>query len=194
MPPDPCLRPRLHRRWSGAKVTQDEDPFRMMFYCEGVAAAERPDFVLSEQLCFALASASRAMSGCYRPMLHELGLTYSQYAVMLVLWEHDTISLGFLCQQLYLDSGTLSPLVKRLAAQGLITRRRSSVDERVMQLSLTPAGRALRDKAASVQEQVVQTTGLDPAELTGLRDTLHALAARLRDTPPDGGEWTSLKR
>lgn len=166
----------------------------MMFYCEGVAAAERPDFVLSEQLCFALASASRAMSGCYRPMLNELGLTYSQYAVMLVLWEHDTISLGFLCQQLYLDSGTLSPLVKRLAAQGLITRRRSSVDERVMQLSLTPAGRALRGRAASVQERVVQATGLEPAELTGLRDTLHALAARLRDAPSDSGEWTSLER
>jgi len=139
-----------------------------------------PDFVLDDQLCFALHSASRAMTGCYRPLLEEIGLTYSQYAVMLVLWEHESVPMGFLCGRLQLDTGTLSPLLKRLESEKLLVRRRRSDDERVVQLTLTTAGRALRDRAAQAQARVQDATGLDADELATMRDDLTALAARLR--------------
>ena len=145
-----------------------------------MASSDRADFILDEQLCFALYSASRAMTGCYRPLLDAIGLTYSQYAVMLVLWEHDSVSFGLLGARLQLDTGTLSPLLKRLEGEGLLTRRRRVEDERTMQLTLTPAGRALRDRAAAVQSRVQRATGLTPDELATLRDDLHVLAARLR--------------
>jgi MarR family transcriptional regulator, organic hydroperoxide resistance regulator len=141
---------------------------------------DRSGFVLDEQLCFALHSASRAMTGCYRPLLDDVGLTYSQYAVMLVLWELESVPLGVLCSRLQLDTGTLSPLLKRLETEGLVLRRRRREDERTMQLTLTTAGRALRDRAAAAQAQVQSATGLEPGELAAMRDDLHALAARLR--------------
>src|SRR5437773_560194 len=142
--------------------------------------ASRTDFVLDEQLCFALHAASRAITGCYRPMLDSIGLTYSQYAVMLVLWEHESVTLGFLCTRLQLDTGTLSPLLKRLAAEGMLTRRRRAEDERTVQLTLTDRGRELREHAAAIQARVQEATGLRPAELAAMRDDLHVLAARLR--------------
>lgn len=142
--------------------------------------ASRPDFVLDEQLCFALHSASRAMTNCYRPLLDDIGLTYSQYAVMLVLWEHESVTLGFLCARLQLDTGTLSPLLKRLSAEDLLTRRRRAEDERTVQLTLTDRGRALEHEAAAIQARVQETTGLRAAELDALRDDLHALAAKMR--------------
>jgi MarR family transcriptional regulator, organic hydroperoxide resistance regulator len=144
--------------------------------------ASRPDFVLDELLCFALNTATRAMTGCYRPLLDGIGLTYSQYAVMLVLWEQDSIPLGVLCVRLQLDTGTLSPLLKRLEAEGLLLRRRRAEDERTVQLTLTERGRELRGKAAAIQARVRDATALAPAELAALRDELHALAARLRAT------------
>lgn len=139
-----------------------------------------PDFVLDDQLCFALHSASRAMTGCYRPLLDDIGLTYSQYAVMLVLWEDETVALSVLCHRLHLDTGTLSPLLKRLEGQGLLERRRRSDDERVMQLTLSDAGRALRDRAARAQARVQAATGLGDDALAVLRAELSALAERLR--------------
>ncbi|HEY2205016.1 MAG TPA: MarR family transcriptional regulator [Pseudonocardia sp.] len=145
-----------------------------------MAATEYPGFTLDEQLCFALHTASRAMTGCYRPLLDEIGLTYSQYAAMLVLWEHDGAPLGELCDRLALDSGTISPLLKRMEAQGLVTRRRRPEDERTVHVELTQAGRALRGRAAAVQSSVVEATGLASAELATMRDDLHALAERLR--------------
>jgi DNA-binding MarR family transcriptional regulator len=120
------------------------------------------------------------MTSCYRPLLDGIGLTYSQYAVMLVLWEEESVTLGLLCARLQLDTGTLSPLLKRLAAEGLLTRRRRAEDERTVQLTLTEQGRALEEKSAAIQRSVQDATGLRPAELSGLRDDLHALAARLR--------------
>lgn len=141
---------------------------------------DRTNFTLDEQLCFALHTVSRAMTGCYRPLLEDIGLTYSQYAVMLVMWEHRSVSLGVLCARLQLDTGTLSPLLKRLEAQGLVTRRRRTEDERTVQLALTPTGSALRSRAAAVQARVEGVTGLSPDELAEMRDSLHALAARLR--------------
>jgi MarR family transcriptional regulator, organic hydroperoxide resistance regulator len=142
--------------------------------------ASRPDFVLDEQLCFALHAASRAMTSCYRPLLDGIGLTYSQYAVMLVLWEQESVTLGLLCARLQLDTGTLSPLLKRLAAEGLLTRRRRAEDERTVQLALTQRGRELEERAAAIQSRVQEATGLRPGELAALRDELHGLAARLR--------------
>ena len=122
------------------------------------------------------------MTGCYRPLLDGIGLTYSQYAVMLVLWEHESVTLGLLCARVQLDTGTLSPLLKRLEAEGLLVRRRRAEDERTVQLTLTDRGRELRAEAAEIQARVQDVTGLRPGDLAALRDDLHALAARLRAT------------
>lgn len=140
----------------------------------------RPVYALDEQLCFALHAASRAMTGCYRPLLDELGLTYTQYAALLVLWEHESVTLGFLCTELQLDTGTLSPLLKRLETQGLITRRRRREDERTVQLTVTEQGTALRDRAAEAQQRVQEATGLPHEELAEMRENLKAMTARLR--------------
>ena len=137
-------------------------------------------FTIDGQLCFALHSASRAMTACYRQGLEELGLTYSQYAVMLVLWQHEAVSMGSLCDQLHLDSGTLSPLLKRLEKQGRVTRRRRPEDERTLEIACTDEGRALREKARDVQQGVEEATGLDGGQLTALREQLDELAGRLR--------------
>ena len=135
---------------------------------------------LDNQLCVALYDASRAIVGCYRPLLDRIGLTYSQYVVLLVLWEHDAMTLRDLGHEVHLDSGTLSPLLKRLEANGVVTRQRSAADERVLEVALTEKGRALYDDAVRVQAQVEEMTGLAPAELAELRDSLRALTARLR--------------
>lgn len=138
---------------------------------------------LDEQLCFALHSASRAMTGCYRPVLDSIGLTYSQYAVLLVLWAQGSVPQRELGERMFLDSGTLSPLLTRLEKRGLITRARRPDDERTVQVSLTEEGTALREKAAVAQEEVIRATGMDIADLFRLRDDLQQLAARLRDHP-----------
>ena len=138
-------------------------------------------FTIDGQLCFALHSASRAMTACYRQGLDELGLTYSQYAVMLVLWQHDAVSMGSLCEALHLDSGTLSPLLKRLEKQGRVTRRRRPEDERTLEIACTEAGRELRERARSVQRGVELATGMSGGELAALRDQLNELAGRLRE-------------
>ena len=147
----------------------------------------RPDFTLESQLCFALHAASRAMAGCYRPLLAEIGLTYSQYLVMLVLWESEVATVGDLGRRLYLDSATLSPLVKRLEAQGLVDRDRRTADERVVEVRLTSAGRRLEAHAAQVQSSVQRATGLAQADLVTLRQNLNVLAATLRDVGTAGG-------
>ena len=126
------------------------------------------------------------MTGCYRPLLDGIGLTYSQYAVMLVLWEHESVTLGTLCARVQLDTGTLSPLLKRLEAEGLLVRRRRAEDERTVQLTLTARGRELRAKAAAIQARVQEAIGLRPAELAAMRDDLHALAARAGGAPRAG--------
>lgn len=140
----------------------------------------RSDFVLEQQLCFALHAASRAMTSCYRPLLDELGLTYTQYVALLVLWEHRSVTLGYLCAELQLDTGTLSPLLKRLETQGLLTRRRRTEDERTVQLTVTDAGAALCDRAAAVQARVQDATGLTVVDLAAMRTELRELTERLR--------------
>jgi DNA-binding MarR family transcriptional regulator len=135
---------------------------------------------LENQLCVALYTASRAVTGAYRPLLDEIGLTYSQYAVMLELWEHDSTTLRDLGDKLHLDSGTLSPLLKRLESLGLVSRSRRADDERVLQVAITDTGRALRERAACAQQTVEAMTGLDHGSLARLRDELNELASRLR--------------
>jgi MarR family transcriptional regulator, organic hydroperoxide resistance regulator len=138
-------------------------------------------FTIDGQLCFALHSASRAMTACYRQGLDELGLTYSQYAVMLILWQQEAVSMGSLCEQLHLDSGTLSPLLKRLEKQGRVTRRRRPEDERTLEIACTEQGRALREKAKAVQRSVERATGMSGGDLASLREQLNELAGRLRE-------------
>jgi DNA-binding MarR family transcriptional regulator len=137
--------------------------------------------VLDQQLCFALYTASRAMTGCYRPMLDALGLTYPQFLVLLVLWERGDSSVTGIGNALQLETGTLSPLLKRLEATGFITRTRQTGDERSVVVGLTPAGRALEEQVAAVQREVDAATAMTEAAIVELRATLQTLTASLRD-------------
>lgn len=147
--------------------------------------AQRDPLLLDEQLCFALYSASRALTRAYGPLLEPLGLTYPQYLVLLVLWDRDARSVKDIGEQLALDSGTLTPLLKRLEQQGLVERRRGEDDERVVRIHLTPAGRALRAKARKVPFELACQAGYDPdsersmRELVQLRDELTQLTRRI---------------
>jgi DNA-binding MarR family transcriptional regulator len=126
-------------------------------------------------VCFALYSASRAVTAFYRPVLEPLGLTYPQYLVMMLLWEHGERSVKELGTALMLDSGTLSPLLKRLEAAGLVIRRRDPTDERSVLVRLTEAGDDLRRAAAEVPMSLAAASGLHPRKLAELRDTLTTL-------------------
>ena len=137
---------------------------------------------LDRQVCFALYSASRAATAVYRPVLDELGLTYPQYLVMLVLWENEPRGVKELGGELGLDSGTLSPLLKRLEALGLVERRRSGEDERRVAIHLTPAGRSLSGPAAAIPQRLADAAGLTRDELEQLRTTLGKLTAALHES------------
>lgn len=137
---------------------------------------------LDRQVCFALYSASRAATAVYRPLLDELGLTYPQYLVMLVLWESEPRGVKELGEELGLDSGTLSPLLKRLEALGLVERRRSGEDERRVAIHLTSAGRALSSRATGIPQYLADAAGLSPGELEQLRTTLGRLTAALHNS------------
>ncbi|MFI2368498.1 MarR family winged helix-turn-helix transcriptional regulator [Streptomyces sp. NPDC018833] len=139
----------------------------------GTAAAS---LLLDDQLCFALYAAQRAVTAAYRPLLSELGLTYPQYLAMLVLWERGEVPVKELAAALRLDYGTVSPLLKRLEAAGLVRRERSAADERSVLLVPTDEGRALRERAERVPEQLIRSTGLGAAEIAQLRGELHRLA------------------
>jgi DNA-binding MarR family transcriptional regulator len=134
---------------------------------------------LDRQVCFALAAASRAVIGLYRPVLEPLGLTHPQYLVMLALWERSPRTLRDLAETLYLEPATLSPLLKRLEEAGLVTRGRSAADERALDVSLTAEGRALRARAEAVPGRVVERLGVPVGELEGIRDALTGLLARI---------------
>lgn len=134
---------------------------------------------LDRHLCFALYSASRAMTAAYRPILTELNLTYPQYLVLLALWEEGQATVGRLGERLQLDSGTLSPLLKRLEANGFIRRERSRADERLVEITLTPAGRRLERKAQCIPEQLFSSTGMSEREAADLRDAVRQLTDAL---------------
>ena len=134
---------------------------------------------LDRQVCFALYSASRAATAVYRPVLEDLGLTYPQYLVMLVLWESEPKGVKELGEELGLDSGTLSPLLKRLEAMGLVERRRSGEDERRVGVHVTPAGRSLSSRASGIPRHLADAAGLSADELEQLRTTLERLTEAL---------------
>jgi DNA-binding MarR family transcriptional regulator len=140
---------------------------------------------LDDQLCFALYAASRALTRAYAPLLEPLGLTYPQYLVMLVLWEEDGITMRRLGERLELDSGTLTPLLKRLEKLRLVRRRRSEEDERIVHVNLTASGRELRTKAKGIPVALACSMGFDLtdpqrlADLYALRDRLRGISARL---------------
>ena len=134
---------------------------------------------LDHQLCFALYSASLAMTKLYKPLLDEMGLTYPQYLALLVLWEHDGLTVSDLGERLHLDSGTLTPLLKRLETAGLLSRLRDVQDERRVLIRLTAAGRQLKKRAARIPGCILQATQCDVAEVMNLTRQVQALRDRL---------------
>jgi DNA-binding MarR family transcriptional regulator len=132
---------------------------------------------LDRQVCFALAVASRSVIGVYRPVLDKLGLTHPQYLVMLALWERSPRSVRDISDSLMLEPATLSPLLKRLEASGLVTRTRNARDDRALDISLTPEGVSLREQAEQVPGTIVERLGLPVAELESIRDSLTRLIA-----------------
>lgn len=138
-----------------------------------------PALLLDNQLCFLAYRLHRGISDLYRPILAELGLTYPQYLVMLVLWEQEPMTVGGLGERLHLDSGTLSPLLKRLEASGLVLRTRSHADERSVDVSLTAAGAKLRDGVKDVPARIGGCLAATPDDYWSTREGLEALVARV---------------
>lgn len=137
---------------------------------------------IDDQICFALYAASRALTTRYRELLAPLDLTYPQYLAMVVLWEGNEVSVARLGERLFLDSGTLSPLLRRLESRGLVSRSRSTSDERSVLVSLTADGDALRARAAGIPEAICESTGLDVASLVALQQQVVALGDSVRAT------------
>lgn len=161
----------------------DADRTREPHTPEAPEAAGAPEdgwsLLLDDQLCFALYAASRSVTQRYRPLLDELGLTYPQYLVLLVLWQHGTVAVKDIGAALQLDYGTLTPLVKRLEASGLVRRTRSTADERTVQVSLTDEGAALRARAEQVPAAIGAAMGLAPDEFDQAKRLLRQLAANV---------------
>jgi len=137
--------------------------------------AEFDNLKLDNQLCFPLYATARSVVNLYTPFLKPLGITYTQYLVFLVLWEHDGISVGELCSKLYLDSGTITPLLKKMEEKGYIERKRSHDDERVVSVFLTAAGLAMRDQAKDIPAGVGQCIHLEPDEAVCLYSLLYKI-------------------
>ncbi len=140
---------------------------------------------LDKQLCFALYGAAHAFTRAYKPLLSPLGLTYPQYVVMMALWEEDDLSVKTLGEKVGLDSGTLSPLLKRLEQINYVLRRRDAADERVVFITLTAEGRALKARALEVFSAIGNQTGCDIGEIESLRDSLKRLKGQLEAIPQD---------
>jgi DNA-binding MarR family transcriptional regulator len=138
--------------------------------------------LLHNQLCFALYSASLKMTKVYKPFLQELGLTYPQYLAMIVLWEQDGISVGDISARLLTDPGSLTPLLQRLEAEGLLQRTRGKEDERVVRLYLTAKGEALRDKALNVPPNILAASGISLGQSQSMQQDLNNLRANLHDS------------
>ena len=135
--------------------------------------------LLANQLCFAVYSTAHAFNRFYKPLLDKLGLTYPQYLVMLVLWEEDGLPVKEIGERLFLDSGTLTPLLKRLEAAGLLKRTRSKEDERQVIVALTPQGEALKEKARSLPLSILAASQCSVAELTALKSEITSLREKL---------------
>ena len=142
-------------------------------------AGTREALKLNAQLCFALYSTLLGVNRVYRKLLRDLDITYPQYLVMLVLWEQDEVNVSGICEQLYLETPTLTPLLKRLETRRLLRRKRSASDERQVIVTLTAAGRAMRDQARSIPSGVGRAMACSSDEIAGLRDRLVALRTQL---------------
>lgn len=138
--------------------------------------------LLSNQMCFAVYSTAHALNRVYKPLLDPLGLTYPQYLVMLVLWEGDGLTVKEIGERLHLDSGTLTPLLKRLQTAGLLRRERDTADERQVRIGLTDKGRGLREKAEAVPRDLLQATGCSLDEVQALKSKLVQLRDRLNES------------
>ena len=136
--------------------------------------------LLDNQLCFALHSTSLLMTKVYKPLLQAIGLTYPQYLAMMVLWEEDGLTVGEISSRLLTDPGSLTPLLKRLEVEGLLSRTRSRADERVVVVELTAAGRALQDRALGIPHCILGASGLELDQLRKLQGDLIALRANLQ--------------
>jgi DNA-binding MarR family transcriptional regulator len=141
--------------------------------------AADPLLRLDNQICFAVYSAAHAFNRVYKPLLDRLGLTYPQYLVMLSLWERDAVPVKHIGERLFLDSGTLTPLLKRLEAAGLVKRTRSTDDERQVLIDLTPQGQALKEKARSVPQSILAASECSVTELVALKSEIVSLRDRL---------------
>ena len=159
-------------------------------------SAEEDRLALDTQLCFSLYAASRALTGLYRELLEDLELTYPQYLVMLALWEQGTLSVKELSLALHLDSGTLSPLLRRLEGAGLLTRERGVEDERVVHVTLTEDGQRLRDRARGIPDDLLCASELPRDQARGLKERLDDLTrgGEGRDRAPDARNSPSPKR
>jgi DNA-binding MarR family transcriptional regulator len=139
------------------------------------------NLLLDSQMCFALYSTSLLMTKVYKPLLQALGLTYPQYLTMMVLWEKDGLTVGEISTRLLTDPGSLTPLLKRLEVEGLLSRTRSRDDERVVIVQLTDQGLALREKATDVPNCILEATGHSSDQLQGLQQQLVKLRSQLQD-------------
>ncbi|QWG23463.1 MarR family transcriptional regulator [Bradyrhizobium sediminis] len=144
----------------------------------GKQAADQP-LRLDNQICFAIYSTAHAFNRVYKPLLDRLGLTYPQYLVMLVLWERDGVPVKDIGERLFLDSGTLTPLLKRLEAAHLVKRTRSTEDERQVLIALTPQGQALRETARAVPQSILAASACSISELSAIKNDIIALRNRL---------------
>ena len=135
--------------------------------------------LLGNQICFAVYSTAHAFNRFYKPLLDKLGLTYPQYLVMMVLWERDGVPVKDIGEKLFLDSGTLTPLLKRMEAAGVIKRTRGTEDERQVLIALTPQGHALREKARAVPEGILASSACSLGELFEMKNELIALRDKL---------------
>lgn len=134
---------------------------------------------LENQICFPLYVIAKEITGLYRPFLDELDITYSQYLVMMVLWENDGLTVSHIGDKLFLDSGTLTPLLKRLEAKGFIVRKRKKEDERVVEAFLTEVGKQLQQKACEIPKKIQQKIGIEPEDLIQLKDTIQKILSKI---------------
>lgn len=149
--------------------------------------ASPPQLHLRNQICHALYSASLALTRAYRPLLEPLGLTYPQYLVMLALWEEEPLSVGQLCERSRLETGTVTPLLQRLEAKGLIVRGRSADDERRREISLTPAGQAMQKEAEEIPLKMACLAVIPPEEALALKQIAENLYQKLHDLEEAAG-------
>lgn len=134
---------------------------------------------LENQICFPLYAIAKEITGLYRPFLDELDITYPQYLVMMVLWENDGLPVTHIGEKLLLDSGTLTPLLKRLEGKGFISRKRKKEDERVVQVFLTEAGKTLKDKACGVPDKIMEKINVQAEDLIELKNSINKILSKI---------------